>query len=301
MDQSDFKSGFVAIVGRPNAGKSTLLNALVGAKVSIVTAVAQTTRNRILGILNRPDAQVVFMDTPGIHRPLSRLNEQMMTFVRQALEDRDLALLIVDASEPFGKGDEYALDLLKQYAPRTILALNKIDRIAKPKLLPLIDRYARSHNFEEVLPISALRGEALDELAEAVVRLLPAGPRYFPPDIYTDQPERFLAGEIVREKVIRHTRQELPYVTAVVVDKFDEGEALTRIHATIMVEKDSQRPILLGRGGERIKQIGTEARRDLERLFPPKVFLDLHVKVEPHWRDNPALVAALDYRREDAT
>jgi GTPase len=301
MDQSDFKSGFVAIVGRPNAGKSTLLNALVGAKVSIVTAVAQTTRNRILGILNRPDAQVVFMDTPGIHRPLSRLNEQMMTFVRQALEDRDLALLIVDASEPFGKGDEYALDLLKQYAPRTILALNKIDRIAKPKLLPLIDRYARSHNFEEVLPISALRGEALDELADAVVRLLPAGPRYFPPDIYTDQPERFLAGEIVREKVIRHTRQELPYVTAVVVDKFDEGEVLTRIHATIMVEKDSQRPILLGRGGERVKQIGTEARRDLERLFPPKVFLDLHVKVEPHWRDNPALVAALDYRREDAT
>jgi GTPase len=301
MDQSDFKSGFVAIVGRPNAGKSTLLNALVGAKVSIVTPVAQTTRNRILGILNRPDAQVVFMDTPGIHRPLSRLNEQMMTFVRQALEDRDLALLIVDASEPFGKGDEYALDLLKQYAPRSILALNKIDRIAKPKLLPLIDRYARSHNFEEVLPISALRGEALDELADAVVRLLPAGPRYFPPDIYTDQPERFLAGEIVREKVIRHTRQELPYVTAVVVDKFYEGEALTRIHATIMVEKDSQRPILLGRGGERIKQIGTEARQDLERLFPPKVFLELHVKVEPHWRDNPALVAALDYRREDAS
>ena len=277
------------------------MNALVGSKVSIVTSAAQTTRNRILGIVNRPDAQIVYMDTPGIHKPLSRLNEQMMTFVRQALEERDLALLIVDASEPFGKGDEYALDLLKQYGPRTILALNKIDRIAKPKLLPLIDRYARLHNFEEVLPISALRGEALDELVNAVVRRLPSGPRYFPPDIYTDQPERFLAGEIVREKVIRHTRQEMPYVTAVLVDKFEEGKDLTRIHATVIVEKDSQRPIVLGARGERIKQIGTEARGDLERLFPPKVFLELYVKVEPRWRDNPALVAALDYRGEEGT
>ena len=297
-DESHLKSGFVAIVGRPNAGKSTLLNALVGEKVSIVTPVAQTTRNRILGILHRPDAQVVFMDTPGIHKPLSRLNEQMMMFVRQALEDRDLAVLIVDASEPFGKGDDYVLELLKQYTPRTILALNKIDRIAKPRLLPLIDRYARAHNFEEVFPISALHGEALDALVDAVVRLLPVGPRYFSSDAYTDQPERFLAAEIVREKVIRHTRQELPYATAVLVDKFEEGGALTQIHATIMVEKDSQRPIVLGAGGERIKQVGVEARRDLERLLPPKVFLKLYVKVKPHWRDNPALVAALDYRHE---
>ena len=295
-----FKSGFVAIVGRPNAGKSTLLNALVGAKVSIVTPVAQTTRNRILGIVNRPGAQIVFMDTPGIHKPLSRLNEQMMFFVRQALEDRDLAILIVDASEPFGKGDEYALEMIKQYAPRTILALNKIDRIAKPSLLPLIDRYAGLHNFEEVFPISALRGEGLTELIDAVMRLLPEGPLYFPPEIYTDQPERFLAGEIVREKVIRHTRQELPYVTAVLIDKFEETATLTRIQATIVVEKDSQRPIVLGAGGERIKQIGTEARHELERLFPPKVFLELYVKVEPRWRENPALLAELDYRHEQA-
>lgn len=301
MNSEAFKSGFVAIVGRPNAGKSTLLNALVGAKVSIVTPVAQTTRNRILGIVNRPGAQIVFMDTPGIHKPLSRLNEQMMAFVRQALEDRDLAVLIVDASEPFGKGDEYALEMIKQYAPRTILALNKIDRIAKPRLLPLIDRYARLHNFEEIFPISALRGEGLTSLLEAVVRLLPEGPRYFPPEIYTDQPERFLAGEIVREKVIRHTRQELPHVTAVLIDKFEETETLTRIHATIVVEKDSQRPIVLGAGGERIKQIGTEARHELERLFPPKVFLELYVKVEPRWRENPALLAELDYRHEQAT
>ncbi|HEY6292121.1 MAG TPA: GTPase Era [Terriglobia bacterium] len=300
MNDQAFKSGFVAIVGRPNAGKSTLLNALVGAKVSIVTPIAQTTRNRILGIVNRPGAQAVFMDTPGIHKPLSRLNEQMMTFVRQALADRDLAILIVDASEPFGKGDEYALEMLKEYAPRTILALNKIDRIAKPRLLPLIERYAKLHKFEEVFPISALREDGLAGLVDAVVHLLPEGPRYFPPDIYTDQPERFLAGEMVREKVIRHTRQELPYVTAVLVDKFEEGETLTRIHATIVVEKDSQRPIVLGSGGERVKQIGTEARQDLERLFPPKVFLELYVKVEPHWRDNSAVVAALDYRSERA-
>ncbi|HEV2382689.1 MAG TPA: GTPase Era [Terriglobia bacterium] len=301
MSENNFKSGFVAIVGRPNAGKSTLLNALVGSKVSIVTPVAQTTRNRILGIVNRPGAQIVLMDTPGIHRPLSRLNEQMMAFVRQALEDRDLAVLIVDASEPFGKGDQYALEMLKEYAPRTILALNKIDRIAKPKLLPLMERYAGLHNFEEIFPISARREEGLEDLTKAVVRLLPEGPHYFPPEIYTDQPERFLAGELVREKVIRHTRQELPYATAVLVEKFEESETLTRIHATIVVEKDSQRPIVLGAGGERIKQIGTEARIDLERLFPPKVFLELFVKVEPHWRDNSAMVAAIDYRTDQAT
>jgi GTPase len=301
VTEEQFKSGFVAIVGRPNAGKSTLLNALVGAKVSIVTPVAQTTRNRILGIVNRPEAQVVFMDTPGIHKPLSRLNELMMAYVRQALEERDLAVLIVDAAEPFGKGDEFVLELIKQYSPRTILALNKIDRIAKPKLLPLIDRYAKLHNFEEVFPISAQQHDSLDEMMEAVVRLLPKGPRYFPAEIYTDQPERFLAGEIVREKVIRHTRQELPHSTAVLVEKFEEGETLTRIHATIVVDKDSQRPIVLGAGGERIKQIGTEARQELERLLPPKVYLELYVKVEPRWRDNPALVAALDYRGEQAS
>lgn len=300
-EEEAFKSGFVAIVGRPNAGKSTLLNTLVGAKVAIVTPVAQTTRNRILGMVNRPHAQAVFMDTPGVHKPLSRLNEQMMMFVRQALEERDLAVLIVDASVPFGKGDEFVLDLVKRYAPRTILALNKIDRIAKPKLLPLIDRYARLHTFEEIFPISAARDEGLDLLMDAVVRLLPEGPRYFPPEMYTDQPERFLAGEIVREKVIRHTRQELPHATAVIVDSFEEGETLTKIHATIVVEKDSQRPIVLGAGGEKIKQIGTEARQELEGLLPPKVYLELYVKVEPGWRDDPALLAALDYRSEHSS
>jgi GTP-binding protein Era len=292
------KSGFVAVVGRPNAGKSTLVNALVGTKVSIVTAVPQTTRNRILGIVNRPSAQIVLMDTPGIHRPLSRLNEQMMTFVRQALTERDLAVLIVDASERFGHGDEFAVGLLREYAPRTILALNKIDRIKKPKLLPLMQRYSQLYNFEEIMPISALRGEGLTELLDAIVGLLPKGPQYFPPEMYTDQPERFLASEIVREKVILHTRQELPYATAVVIDEFEESESITRIHASIVVERDSQKPIIIGSGGDMLKQIGTEARRELERLFPPKVFLELYVKVEPHWRDVRPMVSSLDYRNE---
>ena len=292
------KSGFVAIVGRPNAGKSTLINVLVGEKVSIVTPVPQTTRNRILGIVNRPDAQVVFVDTPGIHKPLSRLNQQMMTFVRQALAERDLAVLIVDASARFGRGDEFALQLLKEYAPKAILALNKIDLIPKPQLLPLIDRYSKLHDFEEIFPVSALHNDGVEDVLQAVIRLLPEGPQYFPPEIYTDQPERFLASEIIREKVIRHTLQELPHVTAVFIEQFEETETITRIHAMIVVERDSQRPIVLGAGGQRIKQIGTEARLELEKLFPPKVFLELFVKIEPHWRDRRDLVAALDYRGE---
>jgi len=285
-------------VGRPNAGKSTLVNTLVGSKVSIVTPVPQTTRNRILGILTSPTAQVIFMDTPGVHKPLSRLNQQMMSYVRQALADRDLAVLIVDASERFGKGDQFVIELLKEYAPRTILALNKIDRMHKPDLLPLIDRYSKLYGFEEIFPISALRGEGIEELLAAVLQRLPEGPQYFPSDEYTDQPERFLASEIIREKVIRHTKQEMPYVTAVLIEQFEEGETITRIHATIVVERESQKPIVIGAGGARLKEIGTEARQDLEKLFPPKVYLELYVKVEPHWRDNRAVIAELDYRNE---
>ena len=292
-----FKSGFVAVVGRPNAGKSTLVNSLVESKVSIVTPVPQTTRNRILGILHRPDAQVIFMDTPGIHKPLSRLNEQMMNYVRQALADRDLAVLIVDASERFGRGDEFVIGLLKEYAPRTILVLNKVDRVHKPDLLPLMDRYSKLYGFEEIFPVSALHGDGVEELLAAIVQRLPEGPAYFPDDEYTDQPERFLACEIIREKVIRHTKHEMPYVTAVLIDGFEEGTVITRLHATIVVEKDSQKPIVIGAGGARLKEIGTQAREELEKLFPPKVYLELHVKVAPHWRNDAAVIAELDYRK----
>ncbi|MGA3325022.1 MAG: GTPase Era [Terriglobia bacterium] len=297
-ETASFKSGFVAVVGRPNAGKSTLVNALVESKVSIVTPVPQTTRNRILGILHRPDAQVIFMDTPGVHKPLSRLNEQMMNYVRQALADRDLAVLIVDASEKFGRGDEFVINLLNEYSPRAILALNKVDRVHKPDLLPLMDRYSKLYGFEEIFPISALRGEGLEGLLAAIVQRLPEGPEYFPTDEYTDQPERFLASEIIREKVIRHTKHEMPYVTAVLIDGFEEGTLITRLHATIVVEKDSQKPIVIGAGGARLKAIGSEAREELEKLFPPKVYLELFVKVQPQWRNNSALIAELDYRNE---
>jgi GTPase len=299
MTQS-FNCGFVAIVGRPNSGKSTLINALVGEKVSIVTPVPQTTRNRILGIVNRPGSQVIFMDTPGIHKPGSRLNYQMMSFVREALEARDLTLLIVDASVDFGHGDEFAIELLREYSSRAILALNKIDVIRKPRLLPLMDRYSKLYGFEEIFPISARRGDGLEDLLAAVARRLPQGNPLFPPELYTDQPERFLAGEIIREKVILHTRQELPYVTAVRIDGFQELERLTRVQATIIVEKESQKPIVIGADGDRIKQIGTEARLELEKLLPPKVFLELYVRVEPDWRNDQTALATLDYRSDSA-
>ena len=294
-----FKSGYVAIVGRPNAGKSTLVNALVGEKVSIVTPTPQTTRNRILGAVHRPDAQIVLMDTPGIHKPLSRLNDRMMAFVRQALEERDLAILLVDASQKFGRGDEFAVSLIRQHGPRTILALNKIDAIRKAALLPLIDRYAKLHSFEEIIPISALTGDGLEELLKAVIDRLPEGHAYFPKEFFTDQPERFLAAEIIREKAILQTHDELPYSTAVLIDRFEETPELTRIFSTLLVERDSQKAIVIGSGGQRIKQIGIAARHELEKLFPPKVYLELYVKVAPGWRDNPATLAELDYREEN--
>ena len=300
-ETTSFKSGFVAIVGRPNAGKSTLVNALVESKVSIVTPVPQTTRNRILGILHRPEAQVIFMDTPGVHKPLSRLNEQMMNYVRQALADRDLAVLIVDASEKYGKGDEFVINLLNEYSPRAILAINKVDRVHKPDLLPLMDRYSKLYGFEEIFPISALHGDGLDGLLKAIIERLPEGPQYFPADEYTDQPERFLAAEIIREKVIQHTKHEMPYVTAVLIDGFEEAGLLTRLHASIVVEKESQKPIVIGAGGARLKEIGTEARLELEKLFPPRVYLELFVKVQPQWRNNNAVIAELDYRGEGGT
>lgn len=240
------------------------------------------------------------MDTPGIHKPISRLNQQMMSFVREALNNRDLALLVADASADFGRGDEFALDLLREYSGRAILALNKIDLIRKPRLLPLIERYSRLYNFEEIFPISALKSEGTEDLLAAIASRLPQGPPLFPPDFYTDQPQRFLAGEMIREKVILHTHQELPYVTAVRIDGLQESERLTRIQATIIVEKESQKPIVIGAGGARLKQIGTEARIELEKLFPPKVFLELYVRVESDWRNNRRTLASLDYRSDEA-
>lgn len=291
-----FRSGFLAILGRPNAGKSTLMNGLVGAKVSIVSSKPQTTRNRIQGILTRNDAQLVFIDTPGIHKPIDALNRQMMRYVYESLEGIDLLLLIVDATKEFGAGDRFAVEIVRRYGGKTFLLINKIDLIEKARLLPLIDIYRQEHNFEEVIPLSALRGENLDLLVRKCIEFLPEGPMYYPADQITDQPERFIAAELIREKLFEATRQEVPYAAAVMVDKWEETPKLVRIHATIYVERDGQKAIVIGAGGSMLKCIGSEARKELEALLHTKVFLELYVKVKADWRESPAVVRLLDWR-----
>ncbi len=295
---SGFRAGFVAIIGRPNAGKSTLVNRLVGHKVAIVSPRPQTTRNRILGIVNRERAQIVLIDTPGLHRPESALGRLMMQELNQALEGVDVLALLVDASEETGAGDRFALNRVKQFHGGTFLLPNKIDAIPKERLLPLIDAYRREHDFTEVIPISARTGDGLPLLVEKFTENLPEGEPHFPADQFTDQPERFLAAELVREKAIAATRQEVPYAIAILVDSFEEGQKLVRICATIYVEREGQKGIMIGKGGETIKKIGTAARLELEQMLGVKIFLELHVKVQPNWRENAALVRLLDWRAQ---
>jgi GTP-binding protein Era len=292
-----FHSGFVSILGRPNAGKSTLLNALVGAKVAIVTDKPQTTRTTIQGVVTTPAAQIIFVDTPGIHRANSAINKRMMQTVRAALEDRDLLLFLVDASREFTQADAQAVDLVKKTGTPTVLVLNKIDLLKdKSRLLAFLERYRGLHDFAEYIPLSAATGENLDRLREAIVARLPEGPAYFPPDHMTDQPERFLAAELVREKILHETRQEVPHSVAVLVDQWEESGGLIRIFATIYVERDGQKGIVIGAGGAMLKRIGTLAREEMERFFGKKIFLDLHVKVQAAWREKPAFLDALDWR-----
>jgi GTP-binding protein Era len=298
-----FRSGFVAIVGRPNAGKSTLLNALVGEKIAIVTEKPQTTRTRIQGMLNvkavpgRPAGQIVFVDTPGVHKPDSRLNRKMMQEIHAALESRDLVLLIVDVTEKFRPADQHVIDLVKRAGGPVFLLLNKIDKLQKDKLLPIIAQYSTLHDFNEIIPISAAKGSGLDILMDKIVRALPDGPRYFPEDQLTDQPERFIASEIIREKVLLKTSKELPYATAVLVEQYQESDRLTRIAAAIYCERDGQKAILIGKGGQKLKEMGTAARHELEALLGKKVYLELFVKVKPGWRQSAAFVEELDWRR----
>ena len=298
------RSGFVSIVGRPNAGKSTLINALVGEKIAIVTEKPQTTRMNVQGILNvkaqrgRPAGQIVFIDTPGVHKPDSRLNRKMMQEIHAALESRDLVLLLVDATEKFGPADEQVLELVKRTGAPVFLLLNKVDRLHKEKLLPIIEHYSRLHAFQEVIPISAQKRDGLDALIDKVIRALPAGPPLFPEDQLTDQPERFLAAEIIREKVLLKTGQEVPYATAVIVERYEELPKLTRIAAAIYCERDGQKAILIGKGGEKLKAMGAAARQELERRLEKKVFLELFVKVKPGWRQSAAFVEELDWRRQ---
>ena len=293
-----FHSGFIAILGRPNAGKSTLVNKLVGRKVAIVSPRPQTTRNRIQGMLNRENGQVVLIDTPGIHRATTALNRQMMQEVTQAIDGVDIVSLIVDATEDFQAGDRYSVEWVKRFSGPAYLLLNKVDRTRKDRLLPLIDRWRREHDFEEIFPVSALTGEGTLDLVESWIARLPEHPAYFPEDQYTDQAERFLAAEIVREKAILLTREELPHAVAVLVDDFEEGEKLLKIRATIYVEREGQKGILIGRGGSMMKEIGTAARKELEELLGVKIFLELFVKVQANWRGNRAMVKQLDWHRQ---
>jgi GTP-binding protein Era len=283
------RSGFVALVGRPNAGKSTLLNRLVGVKLAIVSDKPQTTRHRILGVKTDEQGQVLYIDTPGIHRPLHKMNVRMVDAALESVRETEVVVVLVDASNKTGAGDNFVIERLKQAKVPVILALNKIDLVKKTDLLPLIAHYQKAMDFAAIVPISAATGENVEALEHEIRSRLPEGPPLYPEDYLTDQPERVLAAETVREKLLIHTRDELPYTTAVVVDQFEEPKhkkAPYRIFCTILVESDSQKPIVLGRAGSMIKRIGTEARLDLEKALEAKVFLDLHVKVKADWRDN---------------
>jgi GTP-binding protein Era len=287
------KSGFVSFIGRPNAGKSTLLNRLVGTKLAIVSDKPQTTRNRILGVKNYPDAQVVFLDTPGIHRPLHRMNVRMVDAAVDTIREVDVLGLVVDVTEPLGKGDKYVLDLLKDVKAPIFLILNKIDLIKKVRLLPMMQRYSELGTFAETIPVSAGTGDNIDRLERAIIDRLPEGERLYPEDYLTDQPERFFAAEIVREKLLQLTHAEIPFSSAVLIDRFEVPETekgLLKLHCTIVVERDSQKPIVIGRAGDMIKRIGTAAREDLEKFFGTRVFLDLHVRVKSEWREDDAIL-----------
>jgi GTP-binding protein Era len=283
------KAGFVSLIGRPNAGKSTLLNRLVGTKLAIVSDKPQTTRNRLLGVRNYEDAQVVYLDTPGIHRPLHRMNVRMVDAAVDTIGEVDILGLVVDAPERGGKGHEFVLNLAKRSKAPVFLILNKIDLMKRTRLLPIIEEYHRSGIFAEIIPVSAATGENIERLERAIIDRLPEGEPRYPPDYLTDQPERFFAAEIVREKVLQNTRDELPFSTAVVVEKFEEPadpRGLLSLYCAIVVDRESQKPIVIGRGGEMIKRIGTAAREDLETFFGTRVFLDLHVRVASEWRED---------------
>jgi GTP-binding protein Era len=290
------KTGVVSFIGRPNAGKSTLLIRLVGTKLAIVSDKPQTTRNRILGVKNYPDAQVVFLDTPGIHRPLHRMNVRMVDTAVDTIREVDVLGLVVDVMEPPGKGDRFVLDLVKNAEARVFLILNKIDLVKKSKLLPIMQTYSELGSFAEIIPVSAGTGDNVDRLERTIIDQLPEGEPRYPADYLTDQPERFFASEIVREKLLQFTHAEIPFSSAVVVDRFEEPpeggdrKGLLKLYCTIVVDRESQKPIILGRGGDMIKRIGIAAREDLERFFDTKVFLDLHVRVKSEWREDETVL-----------
>ncbi|HEX9114374.1 MAG TPA: GTPase Era [Nitrospirota bacterium] len=284
-EEKSFKSGFISIIGRPNVGKSTLLNSLLGEKIAIISDKPQTTRNRILGIVNAPGAQMVFMDTPGIHKPMHKMNELMVKTALRTYHEVDVILMLVEATERPGPGDRYIIETLAKVKTPVFLLINKVDLVEKERLLPLIGEYSALYPFAEIIPVSALTND-LGDLVKTILRRLPQGPKYFPDDEITDQPERFIVSELIREKVFELTKEEIPYSTAVVIEEMKEDPELTRIHAVIYVERDSQKGILIGKGGAMLKQIGTLARQDAEKLLGVRIFLKLYVKVKKGWRED---------------
>ncbi len=292
------KSGTAAIIGRPNSGKSTLLNSLVGQKISIVSSKPQTTRHKILGIVTEPRGQVVFMDTPGIHKPAYGMNRRMLHTVYDGIRDVDLVLLVVDASISFGSGEHFVLETVKKTNAPTLLLLNKIDIIAKPRLLPIMQRYASAYAFLEIIPLSAKKGENLDLLREKLFEYLPEGEPLYDAEQFTDRTERFLASEFIREKLLERVREELPYTCAVLIRKFDESQRAARnlvvIEADILVEKRSQQGIVLGAGASQLRDLGIAARQELEQLLDCKVYLELQVKTSHNWRNDEAILDQLE-------
>lgn len=295
-----FKSGFVTIIGRPNVGKSTLLNNVIGEKLSIISNKPQTTRNRIQAILTKEDYQIVFLDTPGIHKPRHKLGEYMVKVAEDTVREVDAVLMLVTPDEEVGKGDSYIIEQLKAVNAGTpvILVINKIDTVKKEAIAKTIESYVKEYDFNEVIPVSAYTGENVDQLMKIIVDKLPEGPKYFPEDMVTDQPEKFLVSEIIREKILRNLDQEIPHGTAVEVVsmKKENDKDLVSIEATIYCEKDSHKSILIGRGGSMLKKIGQSARYDIERLLGNKVFLQLWVKVKKDWRDSPSVLRSLGYK-----
>lgn len=294
-DRKKFRSGFVTIVGRPNAGKSTLLNAIIREKVSIVSKKAQTTRNTVRGVANLPDGQIVFMDTPGIHRGKGLLSGFMLKEAASSLDSADAVVYITEADKEVSVDDELVIDMLKRVKAPVCLVINKIDKVDKRELLPLMRRYSGLYDFKEIMPVSALKNDGVEALVETLKGLLPEGPKYFPDALFTDQPERFIVAEMIREKIFLFTKEEIPYSSAVVIERFKEGERLVSITAVINVERESQKGIVIGKAGAMLKKIGTAARADIERILGQKVFLELLVRVEKDWTKKPDAMKGFGY------
>ncbi|AMV11661.1 GTPase Era [Geobacillus sp. G4] len=301
MRKEGYKSGFVAIIGRPNVGKSTFLNRVIGQKIAIMSDKPQTTRNKIQGVYTDDDAQIIFIDTPGVHKPKHKLGDFMMKVALNALREVDLILFMVNAEEGFGRGEAFIIERLKEVDTPVFLVINKIDRVHPDELLPLIDRYKDLYPFAEIVPISALEGNNVDRLLEQIKERLPEGPQYYPPDQITDHPEQFIIAELIREKALHLTREEVPHSIAVVVERIErrEGSPTVYISAVIVVERDSQKGIIIGKQGRMLKEIGQRARADIEALLGSRVFLELWVKVQKDWRNRLSQLRDFGFREDE--